>query len=122
MKNKKYNSVQVYTEYNENSLNSKVREFESDKTFNDVLNDVRSYEVDLVSKDEDWKDYLKDNEEFFDVCLVKENVGVVGYGEDSIILVVSEDSEWFGKLDQDVISEEDYEKFVTYIEDLMYEL
>jgi hypothetical protein len=112
MKNKNYKGVEIYTGYNEMSFcNGDVKTWVSDKKIED-LGKIISEE--LVTEVKNW--LLNDDEEMTEEgaleyasewCdsemnkVLNENEISIGFSEESMYFVVSEDSEWYNKLDKE---------------------
>ena len=112
MKNKKYKGVQVYSGYGEMSFCNKdgdVRSWVSDKNIEDfskVVTDelldecVKEYTDDGTSKSDAYR-YASEwiNEEMNKVLNEKEIC--ISFNEEVFYFIVSEDSEWYNKLDKE---------------------
>ena len=112
MKNKNYKGVEISTSYNEMSFckeDGDVKTWVSDKKIKD-LGKIISEE--LVTECKNW--LLNDDEEMTeedaleyaseftgDVKVLNKNELCVGFSEESMYFIVSEDSEWYNKLDKE---------------------
>ena len=112
MKNKNYKGVEIYTGYNEMSFCNKdgdIRTWVSDKNVGDLGKQISK---ELTTECYEW--LLKDDEEMTKetaleyasewteyVNVVNKNEVCVGFSEESMYFIVSEDSEWYNKLDKE---------------------
>ena len=111
-KMKKFKGVEIYTGYGEMSFCNKdgdVRTWNSDKNIEDLGKRISN---ELTTECKNW--LLKDDKEMTEetaleyasewtdyVSVVNENEVCVGFSEESVYFVVSEDSEWYNKLDKE---------------------
>ena len=118
-----YKKVNVYINYNENSI-SKIDIIKSEFGLDDVVYGVFR-EMDIKFKDDDELYYgIKSIDD-------KKGIGVIGYGDESVLFVIKENSKWYDKVDEfnlDSIDkevdfsngkydEEDWDNWVEFIED-----
>ena len=112
MKNKNYKGVEVYTGYGEMSFCNKdgdIRTWVSDKNVGDLGKQISN---ELTTECKNW--LLKDDKEMTEekaleyasewteyTKVLNENEVCVGFSEESIYFVVSEDSEWYNKVDKE---------------------
>ena len=121
-----YKIVNVYLSYGENSI-SKIDIIKSEFGVDDVVYGVFR-EMDIKFKDDDELYYgIKKIDE-------KNDIGVIGYGEEEIILVIGDKSKWYNKVDEFNVSsdiekevdfsngkydEEDWDNWVEFVEELV---
>jgi hypothetical protein len=126
MKNKNYKGVEISTSYNEMSFckeDGDVKTWVSDKKIED-LGKIISEE--LVTECKNW--LLKDYEEMTEedaleyaseftgyVKVLNKNELCVGFSEESMYFIVSEDSEWYNKLDKES------EELSSYLQEIDFE-
>lgn len=112
MKNKNYKGVEVYTGYGEMSFCNKdgdIRTWVSDKNVGDLGKQISN---ELTTECKNW--LLKDDKEMTEekaleyasewteyTKVLNENEVCVGFSEESMYFVVSEDSEWYNKVDKE---------------------
>ena len=118
-----YKVVEVYLSYGENSI-SKIDIIKSEFGLDDVVYGVFR-EMDIKFKDDD--------DLYYGIYSIdeKKDIGVIGYGDESIILVLGEKNDWYNKVDEFNVSsdiekevdfsnglydEEDWENWVELIE------
>ena len=122
-----YKIVNVYISYNENSI-SKIDIIKSEFGVDDVVKGV-FMDVKIKDGDGEWDDML-----YYGIKKIdeKKDIGVIGYGEESILLVIGEKNELYNKVDEfnlDSIekevdfsngdyNEEDWDNWVELIEDV----
>ena len=119
-----YKIVNVYVSYSENSI-SKINIIKSEFGLDDVVYGVFR-EMDIKFKDDDELYYgIKKIDE-------KNDIGVIGYGDEEIILVIGDKNKWYNIVDEfnlDSIEkevdfsngkydEEDWDNWVEFIEDV----
>ena len=124
--NNNYKVVEVYLSYGENSI-SKIDIIKSEFGVDDV---VKGVFIDL-----DIKEFKDDDDLYYGIYSIdeKKDIGVIGYGDESIILVLGEKNDWYNKVDEFNVSsdiekevdfsngdydEEDWENWVEFIEDV----
>ena len=121
--NNNYKVVEVYLSYGENSI-SKIDIVKSEFGIDDVIKGVYR-ELDI-------KEFKDDDDLYYGIYSIdeKKDIGVIGYGDESIILVLGEKNDWYNKVDEfnlDSIEkevdfsngdydEEDWENWVEFIE------
>ena len=87
-----YKIVNVYIGYSENSI-SKIDIIKSECGVDDVVYGVFR-EMDIKFKDDDELYYgIKKIDE-------KNDIGVIGYGEEEVILVIGDKNKWYNKVDE----------------------
>ena len=112
MENKNYKGVEVYTGYGEMSFCNKdgdIRTWVSDKNVGDLGKQISN---ELTTECKNW--LLKDDKEMTEekaleyasewteyTKVLNENEVCVGFSEESMYFVVSEDSEWYNKVDKE---------------------
>ena len=121
-----YKVVEVYLSYGENSI-SKIDIIKSEFGVDDVVKGV--------FRDLDIKEFKDDDDLYYGIYSIdeKKDIGVIGYGDESIILVLGEKNEWYNKVDEfnlDSIekevdfsngkyNEESYDEWVEFVEGLV---
>ena len=120
-----YKIVNVYLSYGENSI-SKIDIIKSEFGVDDVVYGVFR-EMDIKFKDDDELYYgIKKIDE-------KNDIGVIGYGDEEIILVIGDKNKWYNIVDEfnlDSIEkevdfsngkydEEDWDNWVEFVEELV---
>ena len=90
--NSNYKVVEVYLSYGENSI-SKIDIIKSEFGVDDVVKGV--------FRDLDIKEFKDDDDLYYGIYSIdeKKDIGVIGYGDESIILVFGEKNEWYNKVD-----------------------
>jgi len=87
-----YKVVNVYINYNENSI-SKIDIIKSEFGVDDVVKGVFR-EMDIKFKDDDELYYgIKSIDD-------KKGIGVIGYGDESVLFVIKDSSKWYNKVDE----------------------
>jgi len=123
-----YKVVNVYINYNENSI-SKIDIIKSEFGVDDVVKGV-FMDVKIKNGEGEWDDML-----YYGIKKIdeKNDIGVIGYGEEEIILVIGDKSKWYNKVDEfnlDSIekevdfsngkyNEENYDEWVEFVEGLV---
>ena len=122
---KSFKVVNVYVGYGENSIN-KIDIIKSEFGVDDVVKGVW-IDLDIKLKDDDELYYgIKKIDE-------KNDIGVIGYGEEEVILVIGDKNKWYNKVDEfnlDSIekevdfsngdyNEEDWDGWVELVEELV---
>ena len=123
-----YKIVNVYISYNENSI-SKIDIIKSEFGVDDVVKGV-FMDVKIKNGEGEWDDML-----YYGIKKIdeKNDIGVIGYGEEEIILVIGDKSKWYDKVDEfnlDSIekevdfsngkyNEESYDEWVEFVEGLV---
>ena len=121
-----YKVVEVYLSYGENSI-SKIDNIKSEFGVDDVVYGV--------FMDLDIKEFKDDDDLYYGIYSIdeKKDIGVIGYGDESIILVLGEKNEWYNKVDEFNLDskekevdfsngkydEEDWENWVELVEVLV---
>ena len=125
--NSNYKVVEVYLSYGENSI-SKIDIVKSEFGVDDV---VKGVFMDL-----DIKEFKDDDDLYYGIYSIdeKKDIGVIGYGDESIILVLGEKNDWYNKVDEFNVSsdiekevdfsngkydEEDWDNWVEFVEGLV---
>ena len=123
-----YKVVNVYINYNENSI-SKIDIIKSEFGVDDVVKGV-FMDIKIKDGEGEWDDML-----YYGIKKIdeKKDIGVIGYGEEEIILVIGDKSKWYDKVDEfnlDSIekevdfsngkyNEESYDEWVEFVEGLV---
>ena len=123
-----YKVVEVYLSYGENSI-SKIDIIKSEFGVDDVVKGV-FMDVKIKDGDGEWDDML-----YYGIKKIdeKKDIGVIGYGEESILLVIGEKNKLYNKVDEfnlDSIekevdfsngkyNEENYDEWVEFVEGLV---
>ena len=123
-----YKKVNVYIGYSENSI-SKIDIIKSEFGVDDVVKGV-FMDVKIKDGDGEWDDML-----YYGIKKIdeKKDIGVIGYGEEEILLVIGDKSKWYNKVDEfnlDSIekevdfsngkyNEENYDEWVEFVEGLV---
>ena len=123
-----YKVVNVYINYNENSI-SKIDIIKSEFGVDDVVKGV-FMDIKIKNGEGEWDDML-----YYGIKKIdeKNDIGVIGYGEEEILLVIGDKSKWYDKVDEfnlDSIekevdfsngkyNEESYDEWVEFVEGLV---
>ena len=124
-----YKVVNVYINYNENSI-SKIDIIKSEFGVDDVVKGV-FMDVKIKNGEGEWDDML-----YYGIKKIdeKNDIGVIGYGEEEILLVIGDKSKWYDKVDEFNVSsdiekevdfsngkydEEDWDNWVEFVEGLV---
>ena len=123
-----YKKVNVYINYNENSI-SKIDIIKSEFGVDDVVKGV-FMDIKFKNGEGEWDDML-----YYGIKKIdeKNDIGVIGYGEEEILLVIGDKSKWYNKVDEfnlDSIekevdfsngkyNEENYDEWVEFVEGLV---
>ncbi len=123
-----YKVVNVYINYNENSI-GKIDIIKSEFGVDDVVKGV-FMDIKFKNGEGEWDDML-----YYGIKKIdeKNDIGVIGYGEEEIILVIGDKSKWYDKVDEfnlDSIekevdfsngkyNEENYDEWVEFVEGLV---
>ena len=124
-----YKIVNVYIGYSENSI-SKIDIIKSEFGIDDVVKGVFN-KIKIKNGEGEWDDML-----YYGIKKIdeKNDIGVIGYGEEEIILVIGDKSKWYDKVDEFNISsdiekeidfsngkydEEDWDNWVEFVEELV---
>ena len=126
--NSNYKKVNVYIGYSENSI-SKIDIIKSEFGVDDVVKGV-FVDIKIKNGEGEWDDML-----YYGIKKIdeKNDIGVIGYGEEEIILVIGDKSKWYDKVDEfnlDSIekevdfsngkyNEESYDEWVEFVEGLV---
>ena len=122
-----YKIVNVYIGYSENSI-SKIDIIKSEFGIDDVVKGVFN-KIKIKNGEGEWDDML-----YYGIKKIdeKNDIGVIGYGEEEIILVIGDKSKWYNKVDEFNLDskekevdfsngkydEEDWDNWVEFIEDV----
>ena len=121
-----YKKVNVYIGYSENSI-SKIDIIKSEFGVDDVVKGV-FMDIKIKDGEGEWDDML-----YYGIKKIdeKKDIGVIGYGEEEIILVIGDKNKWYDKVDEFNVSsdiekeidfsngkydEEDWDNWVEFIE------
>ena len=123
-----YKIVNVYVGYSENSI-SKIDIIKSEFGVDDVVYGVFR-DIKIKDGEGEWDDML-----YYGIKKIDEenNIGVIGYGEEEIILVIGDKSKWYNKVDEFNLDskekevdfsngkydEEDWDNWVEFVEELV---
>ena len=123
-----YKVVNVYVGYGENSIN-KIDIIKSEFGVDDVVKGVFN-NIKIKDGEGEWNDML-----YYGIKKIdeKNDIGVVGYGEEEVILVIGDKNKWYNKVDEfnlDSIekevdfsngdyNEEDWDDWVELVEELV---
>jgi len=90
-----YKVVNVYINYNENSI-SKIDIIKSEFGVDDVVKGV-FMDIKFKNGEGEWDDML-----YYGIKKIdeKNDIGVIGYGEEEILLVIGDKSKWYNKVDE----------------------
>ena len=90
-----YKIVNVYVGYSENSI-SKIDIIKSEFGIDDVIKGVFN-KIKIKDGDGEWDDML-----YYGIKKIDEenDIGIIGYGEEEIILVIGDKSKWYNKVDE----------------------
>jgi hypothetical protein len=124
-----YKKVNVYIGYSENSI-SKIDIIKSEFGVDDVVKGV-FMDIKIKNGEGEWDDML-----YYGIKKIdeKKDIGVIGYGEEEIILVIGDKNKWYDKVDEFNVSsdiekevdfsngkydEEDWDNWVEFVEGLV---
>ncbi len=123
-----YKIVNVYIGYNENSI-GKIDIIKSEFGVDDVVYGVFR-DIKIKNGEGEWDDML-----YYGIKKIdeKNDIGVIGYGEEEIILVIGDKNKWYNKVDEfnlDSIekevdfsngdyNEENWDGWVEFVEELV---
>ena len=123
-----YKVVNVYVGYGENS-NNKIDIIKSEFGVDDVVYGVFR-DIKIKDGEGEWNDML-----YYGIKKIdeKNDIGVIGYGEEEVILVIGDKNKWYNKVDEfnlDSIekevdfsngkyNEEDWDGWVELVEELV---
>ena len=123
-----YKVVNVYVGYSENSIN-KIDIIKSEFGVDDVVKGVFR-DIKIKDGEGEWNDML-----YYGIKKIdeKNDIGVIGYGEEEVILVIGDKNKWYNKVDEfnlDSIekevdfsngkyNEEDWDGWVEFVEELV---
>ena len=123
-----YKVVNVYVGYSENSIN-KIDIIKSEFGVDDVVKGVFN-KIKIKDGEGEWDDML-----YYGIKKIdeKNDIGVIGYGEEEIILVIGDKSKWYNKVDEFNLDskekevdfsngkydEEDWDNWVEFVEGLV---
>ncbi len=90
-----YKVVNVCINYNENSI-SKIDIIKSEFGVDDVVKGV-FMDIKFKNGEGEWDDML-----YYGIKKIdeKNDIGVIGYGEEEILLVIGDKSKWYNKVDE----------------------
>ena len=90
-----YKVVNVYVGYSENSIN-KIDIIKSEFGVDDVVKGVFR-EIKIKDGEGEWDDML-----YYGIKKIdeKNDIGVIGYGEEEVILVIGDKNKWYNKVDE----------------------
>ena len=120
--------VNVYVGYGENSIN-KIDIIKSEFGVDDVVKGVFN-KIKIKDGEGEWDDML-----YYGIKKIdeKNDIGVIGYGEEEVILVIGDKNKWYNKVDEfnlDSIekevdfsngkyNEDDWDDWVEFVEELV---
>jgi len=120
-----YKVVEVYLSYGENSI-SKINIIKSEFGVDDVVKGV-FMDIKIKNGEGEWDDML-----YYGIKKIdeKNDIGIIGYGEENVLFVIGDKSKWYNKVDEfnlDSIekevdfsngdyNEESYDEWVEFIE------
>lgn len=123
-----YKVVNVYINYNENSI-SKIDIIKSEFGVDDVVKGV-FMDIKIKDGEGEWDDML-----YYGIKKIdeKKDIGVIGYGEEEVILVIGDKNKWYDKVDEfnldskekevdfsnGLYDEERYNEWVEFVEGLV---
>ena len=123
-----YKIVNVYLSYGENSI-SKIDIIKSEFGVDDVVKGVFN-KIKIKDGEGEWDDML-----YYGIKKIdeKNDIGVIGYGEEEVILVIGDKNKWYNKVDEfnlDSIekevdfsngkyNEDDWDDWVEFVEELV---
>ena len=127
--NSNYKVVEVYLSYGENSI-SKIDIIKSEFGVDDVVKGV-FMDIKIKDGEGEWDDML-----YYGIKKIdeKKDIGVIGYGEESVIFVIGDKNKWYDKVDEFNVSsdiekeidfsngkydEEDWDNWVEFVEGLV---
>ena len=90
-----YKVVNVYVGYSENSIN-KIDIIKSEFGVDDVVKGVFN-KIKIKDGEGEWDDML-----YYGIKKIdeKNDIGVIGYGEEEVILVIGDKNKWYNKVDE----------------------
>ena len=123
-----YKIVNVYIGYSENSI-SKIDIIKSEFGVDDVVKGV-FMDIKFKNGEGEWDDML-----YYGIKKIdeKNDIGVIGYGEEEVILVIGDKNKWYNKVDEFNLDskekevdfsngkydEEDWDNWVEFVEGLV---
>ena len=123
-----YKIVNVYVGYSENSI-SKIDIIKSEFGVDDVVYGVFR-DIKFKDGNGEWDDML-----YYGIKKIdeKNDIGVIGYGEEEVILVIGDKNKWYNKVDEFNLdskekevdfsngkyNEEDWNDWVEFVEELV---
>jgi hypothetical protein len=124
-----YKKVNIYIGYSENSI-SKIDIIKSEFGIDDVVKGV-FMDIKIKDGEGEWDDML-----YYGIKKIdeKKDIGVIGYGEEEVILVIGDKNKWYDKVDEFNVSsdiekevdfsngkydEEDWDNWVEFVEGLV---
>ena len=104
--NSNYKVIEIYVEEN---IISKIDIIKSEWGVDDVVKGV-FMDIDIKGGEGEWNDML-----YYGIKKIdeKEDIGVIGYGEEEVILVIGDKNKWYDKVDEFNVSS-DIEKEVDF--------
>ena len=125
--NSNYKVIEIYVEEN---IISKIDIIKSEWGVDDVVKGV-FMDIDIKGGEGEWNDML-----YYGIKKIdeKEDIGVIGYGEEEVILVIGDKNKWYDKVDEFNVSsdiekevdfsngkydEEDWDNWVEFVEGLV---
>ena len=124
--NSNYKVIEIYVEEN---IISKIDIIKSEWGVDDVVKGV-SMDIDIKGGEGEWNDML-----YYGIKKIdeKEDIGVIGYGEESVLFVIGDKNKWYDKVDEfnldskekevdfsnGLYNEERYNEWVEFVEGLV---
>tara|TARA_R110000744_G_scaffold341109_2_gene446420 strand:- start:592 stop:1008 length:417 start_codon:yes stop_codon:yes gene_type:complete len=124
--NSNYKVIEIYVEEN---IISKIDIIKSEWGVDDVVKGV-FMDIDIKGGEGEWNDML-----YYGIKKIdeKEDIGVIGYGEEEVILVIGDKNKWYNKVDEfnldskekevdfsnGLYNEENYNEWVEFVEGLV---
>lgn len=124
--NSNYKVIEIYVEEN---IISKIDIIKSEWGVDDVVKGV-FMDIDIKGGEGEWNDML-----YYGIKKIdeKEDIGVIGYGEESVLFVIGDKNKWYDKVDEfnldskekevdfsnGLYNEERYNEWVEFVEGLV---
>tara|TARA_R100001377_G_C3102496_1_gene79666 strand:+ start:144 stop:557 length:414 start_codon:yes stop_codon:yes gene_type:complete len=124
--NSNYKVIEIYVEEN---IISKIDIIKSEWGVDDVVKGV-FMDIDIKGGEGEWNDML-----YYGIKKIdeKEDIGVIGYGEESVLFVIGDKNKWYDKVDEfnldskekevdfsnGLYDEERYNEWVEFVEGLV---
>ena len=124
--NSNYKVIEIYVEEN---IISKIDIIKSEWGVDDVVKGV-FMDIDIKGGEGEWNDML-----YYGIKKIdeKEDIGVIGYGEESVLFVIGDKNKWYNKVDEfnldskekevdfsnGLYNEENYNEWVEFVEGLV---